>query len=224
MESDAPLAEPGLRRPASLTALVRDELERLILAGEFSAGTRLSEQALAERMGVSRGPIREAARLLEREGLVRAVTNQGVFVRHLSTEEALELYELRAVIAGHACASLARTLRPAQAAELTSYLEAMEDCIARGDEGRYFTLNIEFHDAMISMSGKSRTVELYKGLGKEVRLLRRRVLTGQASMRLSNDEHRRIVAALAAGDSARAGAEANEHHMNARQRVLKTMT
>ncbi len=64
---------------------------------------------LAEQLGVSRGPVREAARSLERRGLVTAVANQGVFVRKLSIDEALELYDLRAMIAGYLCARVAET-------------------------------------------------------------------------------------------------------------------
>ena len=84
------------RRQRTLVLDVRDELERMILDGEFKSGERLDENGLARQLGVSRGPVREAARSLEREGLVDAVANQGVFVRQLAIEDALELYDLRA--------------------------------------------------------------------------------------------------------------------------------
>ena len=86
----------------------------MILSGELRAGERMNELALATRLGVSRGPVREAARTLERDGLVTSIVNQGVFVRQISIEEAAELYDLRAVIVGYACGRLASGSRPAR--------------------------------------------------------------------------------------------------------------
>ena len=77
----------------------------MILSGELQAGERLNEQALATRLGVSRGPIREATRALERAGLLTAIVNQGVFVRQLSRDEASEIYDVRGVVFGFACAA-----------------------------------------------------------------------------------------------------------------------
>ena len=82
----------------SLTMLVQRELERMVLAGELAAGEKLNELALAERLGVSRGPVREALRALAETGLVRIEKNRGVFVREISVAEADEIYELRATL------------------------------------------------------------------------------------------------------------------------------
>src|SRR6266567_3991109 len=82
----------------SLPMLVQKELERMILAGDLAAGAKLNEAAVAELLGVSRGPIREAFRALEESGLVRLEKNRGVFVRQIAVEEADEIYELRAVL------------------------------------------------------------------------------------------------------------------------------
>ena len=82
----------------SLTMLVQRELERMVLAGELAAGEKLNELGLAERLGVSRGPVREALRALAETGLVRLEKNRGVFVREISVAEADEIYELRATL------------------------------------------------------------------------------------------------------------------------------
>jgi DNA-binding transcriptional regulator YhcF (GntR family) len=88
----------ALVQSSSLPALVQQELERMILAGELPAGSKLNEAAIAERLGVSRGPVREAFRALEESGLVELEKNRGVFVREIRIEEADEIYELRAVL------------------------------------------------------------------------------------------------------------------------------
>ncbi len=211
------------RRDRSLTSIVRDKLEELILRGKLVAGTRLNEQALAKELGVSRGPIREAARLLEREGLVSSVANQGVFVRQLSIEEALELYDLRAYIAGYACARLADRASDAEKAEMRGLVEEMDRCIETNDEARYFELNLQFHDRIAELSDGSRTLALYTSLGKEVRLLRRRVLRGGASMNFSNEEHKQILEAIETGDARAAREAAEQHHINGKRRWLDTL-
>ncbi len=211
------------RRERSLTTIVRDRLEQMILQGELGAGTRLNEQALSKVLGVSRGPIREAARLLERDGLVASVANQGAFVRQLSIEEALELYDLRAVIAGYACAQLAERASAVEKREMREMVEEMDRCITTEEEARYFELNLAFHDRIAELSGGRRTLELYTSLGKEVRLLRRRVLRGTDSLRFSNEEHKQIVAAIEDGDAPAARQAAEQHHINGKRRWLDTL-
>jgi DNA-binding GntR family transcriptional regulator len=83
---------------SSLTTVVQQEIERAILAGEYEPGSKLIEATLAEKMGVSRGPVREAFRMLEEAGLVRTEKNRGVFVRDIPIDEAVEIFDLRAAM------------------------------------------------------------------------------------------------------------------------------
>ncbi len=87
-----------LLQTSSLSSVVQSELERMILSGELPPGEKLTEVALATRLGVSRGPLREAFRMLEEAGLVRTEKNRGVFVRDLPVEEAIEIFDLRAAM------------------------------------------------------------------------------------------------------------------------------
>ncbi len=210
-------------RQRSLVLEVRDALEGMILRGEVPAGERLNEIHLAEQLGVSRGPVREAARSLEREGLVKTVANQGVFVRKLSLDDALELYDLRAGIAGYLCIRAAKSATPQDTADLSGFVDRMQDAARNGDEERYFELNLAFHDRVAIASGATRAKDLYTSLGKEVRLLRLRVLTGGASLILSNAEHDRIVRAIESGDEEAAGREGAQHHINGKLRLLETL-
>lgn len=224
METDQKPATaiPKLRQ-RSLVLEVRDALEGMILRGEVPAGERLNEISLAERMGVSRGPVREAARSLEREGLVKTIANQGVFVRKLSIEDALELYDLRAGIAGYLCARAAEVATDRDKSDLRDFVHRMEAAAQAGDDTRYFELNLAFHDRVAVASGASRSRELYASLGKEVRLLRLRVLTGGESLTRSNSEHDRIVTAIEDGDRAVAEKEGSEHHINGKFRLMATL-
>ncbi|MDO9439952.1 MAG: GntR family transcriptional regulator, partial [Beijerinckiaceae bacterium] len=86
----------ALLQTSSLTSVVQGELERMILSGELAPGAKLTEMTLAARLGVSRGPLREAFRMLEEAGLVRTEKNRGVFVRDIPIDEAVEIFDLRA--------------------------------------------------------------------------------------------------------------------------------
>src|SRR3546814_21056756 len=103
------------------------ELEGMIVSGELSGGDRLNETVLAERFGVSRGPVREACRGLERSGLIRFVANRGVFVREMNVKEALALFDVRAALFALAGTTLAPRLAAAQVQRPAALIGAMSD-------------------------------------------------------------------------------------------------
>jgi DNA-binding GntR family transcriptional regulator len=185
-----------LLRPESLTALAAQQIERLILGGAIAAGSRINEQALAAQLGISRGPVREAIRGLERSGLVVTVVNQGSYVRKVSVEEALELYDLRALLTGHACESLAAAAPPGAEARLESLVAQMEQAASAHDAPSYYALNLEFHAALLECGSGPRSQRIYADLGNELHLFRRRALVAPEKMRESNAEHAAILSAI----------------------------
>ena len=90
----------SVRRPASLPEQIAEQVSQRILAGEMQAGDRIQEQELSESFGVSRGPIREALRILEKDGVVRIMPNRGAHVTALSVKEVREIFEIREVLHG----------------------------------------------------------------------------------------------------------------------------
>ena len=102
----------------SLPKLVQNEIERMILDGQLLPGAKLTESTLADQLGVSRGPVREAFRLLEEAGLVRTEKNRGVFVRDVPIEEALEIFEVRAVMDLYVGRKVAQTANTTQVLSL----------------------------------------------------------------------------------------------------------
>ena len=109
----APHPTITLLQTSSLASVVQGELERMILSGELAPGSKLTETALAAQLGVSRGPLREAFRMLDEAGLVRTEKNRGVFVRSLPIEEAIEIFDLRASMDELVGRRLAGAMRPA---------------------------------------------------------------------------------------------------------------
>ena len=122
----APHPTITLLQTSSLSSVVQGELERMILSGELPPGEKLTEVALAARLGVSRGPLREAFRMLEEAGLVRTEKNRGVFVRSLPVEEAIDIFDLRATMEEFAGRRLAETITPAALKEVRALVEQME--------------------------------------------------------------------------------------------------
>lgn len=205
-----------IRRTESLTSLVRRELERMIESGELTAGDRLNENMLAAKLGVSRGPIREACRGLEQSGLVEVVVNRGVFVRTLSDKEAAELYDIRAALMRLAGQTLAPRIEDWQIAELRSLVEQMEVTAHREDLNSFYPLNLQFHHAINEYGGNERLLAIASAVQREAHLFRRKSLDMPGRMIASNAEHARILAALEARDPLRAGAEMEAHVLNSR--------
>jgi len=218
--SESTISALELLRTRSLGSVATQEIERLILTGELQAGERLNELALAARLGVSRGPVREAICALEGAGLVVTVVNQGSFVRKVSAEEAHELYEVRVVLTGHACAQLARQATPEQIAALQGLTERMAAAEAVGDAAGYYALNLEFHAGLMRFAGNKRALKIHEELGNELNLFRRRSLVSVKGMQASNAEHATIVRAIASGDPAAARRAGEAHISNGMARFV----
>jgi DNA-binding GntR family transcriptional regulator len=200
-----------IRRTESLTSLVRRELERMIETGELKAGDRLNENALALKLGVSRGPVREACRGLEQSGLVQVIVNRGVFVREISNRQAWELYEIRASLYGLAGRLLAAHADASQVATLRGLIDEMEGPAEREELNVFYPLNLQFHEAVVRFSDNARLAALCTSVHRETHLFRRLTLDMPGRMKLSNAEHRRIVDAIEARDGEAALRELEQH-------------
>jgi len=221
--AEAASADVASAPAPGLAQTIADQLQALIHSGEVAPGERLNEAALALRMGISRGPIREAIRILTGIGLVTAVPNRGVFVRQISVREMLEIYELRALLFGHAAEQAAEHLEAVHRAEFEQLLAQMDEACERGDGTRYYTVNLRFHALILELGGNRRAHQAYDDYVKELHLFRRRYFDAAGNMRRSNAEHRQIFEAIASGAAARARSLAQRHVLEGRQRLLATM-
>lgn len=208
----------ALLQRSSLASLVQTEIERLILDGELASGAKLTESTLADRLGVSRGPVREAFRMLEEAGLVRTEKNRGVFVRDVPIEEALEIFELRAAMDQYVGRKLAQTISSAEVKELRQFVESMEQATKSGNAQAYHRLNLDFHDRLLALTGNAKFTATYRKLVNELSLFRRQNLTDE-SMGVYSREHRQILKAIAARDADAAGHAMFQHVMNSRERT-----
>jgi DNA-binding GntR family transcriptional regulator len=207
----------------SYVPAVQRELERMIAVGELKGGDRVNESALALKLGISRGPIREACRAFEQTGVLRSEINRGFFVREISMREALEIYDLRALL-GHMVGRLAATsITATQLAALDALVERMEDAAKRDDVGAFYPLNVEFHTHLVACAGNHKLKQLWPSLENELHLFRTRSFGFAGALRASNYDHRAIVAALRAGDAAGAGRLLEEHIQSGKSRLLRAL-
>lgn len=204
----------------SLTMVVQQEIERAILAGEFAPGAKLNEAALALRLGVSRGPVREAFRMLDEAGLVRTEKNRGVFVRDIPVDEAIEIYELRAAMEESVGRRLAARMTPAQRQEAEDLVHAMEAAVLARDAHTYHLLNLQFHDRLVEMAGNRKLTSIYRKLINEISLFRRLNLADENQLPASAHAHWDMLRAITGGDPEVAGRAMFDHAIHSKDRMV----
>ena len=210
------LEEHGARPLAKQQRLVDQVTAYLregILGGELPAGTPLIQEELAEKIGVSRTPLREAFRILERDGLVRSSPRSNtVVVAEFSEDDVTELYQIREVLDGLA-ARLAAQRRPADSdlVQLARYVTQMANSIRPFDTPRYWEAHVAFHLGIVELSGNKRLRAQEPVFRISAQMLFGRLATNAERMERSTKEHQEIIIAIAAGDGDRAEEIARQH-------------
>jgi DNA-binding GntR family transcriptional regulator len=192
--------------PEQIAAALRHD----IVTGHLAAGTRLRQLEIAKRFGVSTTPVREAFALLQSDGLVRIDTHRGVTVFLPTIEDLIEHYEIRRALEMLAVEKAAERFQTQDAAPLAAILDEMRDT---SDPVRYVERNQAFHVRLYRLSGRARLVAMIEDL-RNASLAYNHLYAAadvpRDAQRL-NGEHREILAACQAGDSARAAAAVRDH-------------
>jgi DNA-binding GntR family transcriptional regulator len=181
---------------------VAEALRDEILDGRLPAGSRLVETELAERFGVSRGPVRDALAELARAGLAVDLPRRGTFVSSLSEADLEEVYVIRRAIEQAAVAlAIVRATDEDIAAMRASLLE-VEDAYARGDLAAAWEADMAFHRSYCRLSGNGRLLALFDSLSSQTVLLMRTALASRTSLGWSPpaEYHRHILDSIAARD------------------------
>jgi DNA-binding GntR family transcriptional regulator len=208
-------------RTRSLTNVVQTEIERMIVEGEFTPNERINENALAQRLKVSRGPIREACSALVALGLIQVIPNRGFFVRELSEDEAREVSEARAYLFACIVMGAAKNAGEKDIAKLRSLVDRMDELTATGEVSSYYPVNLDFHTELAKCCGNMRLAQIYLGLARELHIQRYRALASGDVLTVSNAEHRAIVDAVAAHDAQRGFAAGYAHITNGTARTRR---
>ncbi len=220
MPGEAPAPEfPTLGRDTLVTR-VAGLLTDAIMAGRLQPGARLSESAIAREMGLSRAPVREAARLLESSGLVVSSPGRGFSVRTVTADALDTLYELRLAIETAAVGRLVRHGAQAAVPALRTAVQALHDVARDGDPVTRIQADMAFHRLICAASGNERFLSVFDQIANETRVSV--TLIGQiyADPRVMAATHEPILGAIAAGDAAAAEAAVAHHIGDARTKVV----
>jgi DNA-binding GntR family transcriptional regulator len=192
-----------------------ESLRRLIVAGDLRPGQRVNQEELAERIGTSVAPVREALRVLEQEGQLDYRPRRGYFVTELRLEDLQEIYALRAVLEERA-ARHALPLLDDDA--LRRIAQAASDCVdaaSQADVAAELAANRRFHFAMLDVPGQPHTLRLIRLLWDSTEAYRAIYYNVPAERQASLDAHDRIMAAVRDGEADRLVAELDAHRMRA---------
>ncbi len=185
----------------TLRSQVTEQLREAILGGALKPGERIVEVDLARRMGISRGPLREAIQRLREEGLVECVDGRGAFVKELSLSDIEELYQVRAVLEGLAARLATERLSAAEREQLRGQVPEMWEAARKGDVAALARLNRQFHGHLLQASGNSYLINslsrLY-GLQRMVSVVQRRYLEDLPAMVAA---HEAILDCVLGGDA-----------------------
>jgi DNA-binding GntR family transcriptional regulator len=211
MPTEAARSRPARLENLTLWQRVYDHLREEILAGHLQPGAELAEVALSERLGVSRGPLREAIGRLAAEGLVTVRPRRGAVVRSLSKEEFLELYQVREALEMMAVRLAVPRLTDDDLAALQGLTETMARHAERDEVSDFFEANAEFHARIFEASGNGKLQELYRQLLGQIGRYRIRSLILRGNLQRSIAEHAAILRAAKRGDADRAAHLMSEH-------------
>ena len=199
-------------------------LREAILRDDFPQGERLRQVELADRLGISRTPVREALGRLAHEGLVELLPRGGVRVSRLDVDGAVELYDLREVLDGLAARLAATRAEAGAITRLGRAVDQMGAAIRRRDPNPWFDAHVAFHDEIFRASAHARLRGLSGLVSLSIRRFHPFLLTTPRRLEDAHHEHGAILAAIVARDGDAAERLARLHIVNAKEIVLKALT
>jgi DNA-binding GntR family transcriptional regulator len=205
----------------SAASLIADQIRRRIMDGSFAPGTQLREVQLSERLGTSRGPVREAMQHLIQEGLLRAERHRGVFVVELDDEDIGDIYLARRAIEGTALTLLAR--RSADDVifdQMTQLVDEMEAAAEQHDWATMADLDLRVHEMVVAATLSKRLIRMFRTLMAETRMCLTELESGYAVWRDLVGEHR-VLLSLARDGKIEALLAAFQQHLDSAVRDLR---
>lgn len=209
-----------VQRGASLGTQVADIIRRRIVRGELTQGDRLTEEAVAEEFGVSRGPVRDAVSQLAYEGLVEMRRPRGIYIRGLTMDDIDQLYSLRAALEQLAV----RRAMAAGEGEWGPALEQVERMAAAADSGdhlAFYRADVAFHSLFYELAQHPRLLATWRQYEPTFSALLDVTINHDEDLHESADAHRLLYDVIRSGDRARVAQVLEEHldHAEARMRA-----
>ncbi|HHW03562.1 MAG TPA: GntR family transcriptional regulator [Thermoanaerobacterales bacterium] len=206
-----------------LRDVVFGALREAIITGELKPGERLMEVQLAEEMGVSRTPVREAIRKLELEGLVVMIPRKGAYVAGLSLKDAADVFEIRESLEGLAAALAAERITDEELEAMEKILTEISSASEKDDVETIIKKDAEFHQILFAATRNDRLAQIINNLKEQIDRFRVQSFTNPDRIKSILQEHRRIVDALKDGDADRAEKLAKDHIEKVENNVMNIL-
>ncbi|MGN0659879.1 MAG: GntR family transcriptional regulator [Emergencia sp.] len=210
-----------LQNHRPLREIVYEQLKLQILTGRITPGTRMMEVELADEMGVSRTPVREAIRKLEKEGLVTIEPRRGAYASDISVKDMVDTLEVREDLEGLAAYLAASRMTEDQIEELVTITDGYSEAIRNSDTEKIISYDEQFHKYIVACSGNKTLIQLSETVQELA--LRFRYLYYDDFSRYENMpvEHRQIIEAIKGGDADAARATADNHVKKLKEFVIR---
>lgn len=220
---EARLAPIKLDSYQPLREVVCEALREAIRNGVLKPGERLMEIQLAEELGVSRTPVREAIRKLELEGYVVMMPRRGTYVASMSIRDINEIFEIRTALESLSNGLAAEHITEEELEHLQRLLVIIGGYIKAGDIEKIVETDIEFHDLMYHAARNQRLVGIISNLRDQLTRFRTLSMSYPGRLEATIEEHKAIVEAIANGDRKMASKAAEKHMENSEKTLLKAM-
>lgn len=182
---------------------------------------RLDERALAQEFGISRTPVREALAQLEREGFVRSVPRRGIYITRKNKREVIEMITAWAALESMAARLITQSAASDDIAMLRQMFVSFGAAVEHAKIDEYSEVNIDFHQAIIRMSGNQVLIDLAENLFTHMRMIRRKTIVEKDRIARSIRDHMQIIAALEARDATHAEQLVRDHALGLAEHVEK---
>lgn len=202
----------------SLVQIGYDAIRSAIVAGKYAPGEHLVESRIAEQLATSRAPIREALRQLEREGIIEQRPRRGFFVREITAQDFVDIYNLRIAIECAAAQLVAR--RQASLSTVDDTVELLHKAARRGDVGATVDLELLVHQQICDASGNAYLASLFRSVSGPARMALALDDAAYDDLEDAATEHVPLLAALRSGDPVRAATATYEHIVSSVSGVL----
>jgi DNA-binding GntR family transcriptional regulator len=183
----------GIRERKSLGQHVFENLKQAVITGKVLPGNRLIESRLAEALGISRTPVREAIHKLEREGYLRKLPRGGFTVLGFSRKDIEETFGIRSILESYAARLAAAKHQEAALKPLEDKIKIYQQCLDAKDLDSLLKINTEFHELLYALSQSPRLVKMINDLKDHIYRYRKLILQNERLARISNEDHKRML-------------------------------
>lgn len=217
------LSKVNLNDYKPLREVIFNTLREAIIVGELKPGERLMEVQLADKMGVSRTPVREAIRKLELEGLVEMLPRKGAHVADLSVKDIMDVLEVRSTLDGLASSLSAARITDEEIKELKHIHTQFVNYVEKDNMQGLIKKDVEFHDIIYRSSRNDKLIQISSNLREQVQRFRVIYIKDYSSSRELIKEHNEICDAITRRDSDAAMNCAHKHIKNQEETIIKAI-